>query len=833
MKSNIDDLVKLAEIARKKDKGTTNALLISALKPQKREKVAKILTLSAIPSLVAMQDNPFWEFPLEEEIEKGDISIGHVLEGNKIGFNISLPLSIFTEHIGIFGQSGSGKSFLCKYLASQLIKKRIPTWFFDFENEYSDLFIESPNDFYILDSDDMKINLFQNPPNTKPIEWFEKLMNVLRESLYLRDGSINMIGEFLYQQYKMRGILEGQKNYPALKDIHREINKVKFRVNSRNAGYWETLNNRCTDLVKLPMFDCKQGLDFPMLMKKSVVFKLGGLSDYHQNLFVNYMLTYISCYRERTDDEDLLVLLLDEGHRIINLEKAKRADLGEPIAFEAARNFRKRGVSLVLSDQVPSLIPASWMGNLGTRLVMRLSHGGCIRSISDALALEREQRVFMTELPRRCMILHYIGWPKPVLIRIPELSFRKIDRNRIEEFMSERNKELKYVPYEEETIVIESKDDKKEKMDNATKIDKRDGRVQLLKEEMDYLESINREPFLAFTERDKKLEISGWKGNRLRKKITDKGIIEKVVINTGKKGGIINLIRITKKGREIADSLGMRANNKAGKGGFTHQFWQHTIAEYFDEHSEASSSIENDSLGKAVDVDLIFQDKKRVAVEICINDNESFNASKDLDVGYDEVWVCCENEEMIKKVERKIKKNLGNEGEKVKFRLLSEFYNSKRNIKESIGAQPCGLRAEIEEKAKKEENERRSESGGKREEKERKIPKNINKNKKYEEDDLLTIKEAASILSMSISTIRKWVARRRIPVVKLGSGIRASVRIRKGDLDDWIGKKMEHQTEDLPITKSKNRSKKRTIRDFKDFIDELKSETKSNDGENQ
>jgi excisionase family DNA binding protein len=817
MRTGIEDLIKLAEIAKKKDRGTRNAIMLSALKPEKAEKVAKILTLSAVPSIIAMQENPFWEIPEEEEIVKGAISVGRVLEGNKLGFDFSLPLELFTEHIGIFGSTGSGKSFLCKFVCSQLLKKKIPVWFFDFEDEYSELYTENPEDFYALEPGNIKINLFQNPPNTRPVEWFEKLMNVLRESLYLRDGSINMIGEILFQQYKMRGVLEGGTNYPGLKDIYRELNKLRFRINSRNAGYWESLNNRFSDLVKLPMFDCRQGLDFPMLMKKPVVFKLGGLSDYHQNLFVNHILTYISSYRERMDDKELLVLLLDEGHRIVNYEKARRADLAEPISFECARNFRKRGVSLILSDQVPSLIPASWMGNLGTRLVLRLSHGGCIKAISDALALGQEQRMFIPELPRRTALVHYLGWSKPFLIQIPELQFERADKRRIREFMEERSRGLRYVPYEEETVIIESKD--KEVINEKAKTDKRRGDVLLLKEEMDYLESIVREPFLAVTERDRKLEISGWKGHSLREKLIKKEVIEKVAINTKKRGGVIYLTKVTEKGREIANSLGMGANILRGKGGFTHQFWAYRIKSYFEQTGEAVPSIEDDSLGKAVDVSLIFRDKK-VAVEIEINKNESFNISKDLFSGYDEVWICSESEEQIEKSKKRVQDNLGEEiFEKVKFRLLSEFDERARNIIGNIGAQPFGLRAGKEEKAEKEkEVEKKERRVG---EKEENVLKNINKKQSHGENDLLTVGEVSLDLGLSLSTVKKWVAKRVLPVIKLGHGKKGLVRVRKKDLDKWVENQLERKKDPLPAKKKALKNRKNES--FDEFVKALKS----------
>jgi excisionase family DNA binding protein len=814
---SLDEIIRLAEIAKKKDRGTTNAIVISALKPEKREKVEKILSLSAMASIIAQKENPFWETPEADELPKGDIILGRIYEGHKITYEFSLPLDVLTEHVGIFGQSGVGKSFFCKNLSSQLIRKKVPVWFLDFEDEYSDLLVEDPENFYVLDPASLKINLFENPPNAKPLEWFEKLMNVLRESLYLRDGSINMLGEILFQQLKTRGVLEGGQDYPGLKDIQRELGKLRFRINSRNSGYWESLNNRFSDMDKLPMFSCKKGLDFPMLMKKSVVFKIGGLSDYHQNLLVNYLLTYVSLYREKSDDKSLLVLLLDEGHRIINYEKAKRADLAEPISFEAARNFRKRGVALILSDQVPSLIPASWMGNLGTRIVFRLSHGGCIKAISDALAMEQEQRAFIPEMPRRAAILHFMGWKRPFLINIPELSFKRLDRDFVNEFAKRKAAELSYTPYEENgTEIRETKaePEPKEKHVNAPG-------VSLLKEEMDYLESIIREPFLPVTERDKRLGISGWKGNKLRERLIRKDVIEKELINTGKRGGIITLVKTTINGGAIAESLGMRANGQKGKGSFTHQFWAHVIKTFYERTGEAKPSIEDDSLGKAADLLLDFGNRK-VAVEIAIHDNECSNVSKDLEVGFGEVWVCTETEEMMEKVKRSLAEKIGSEilG-KVRFRLLNEFIKRSANIKRNIGAQPVGLRADegIEEKAEKEaRKEKVYENKKNRKKKEENVSQNINKNENPEHGELLTVEEVAKHLSMPLSTVRKWIAQRRLPVVKLGNGRKALVRVRKQDLETWVEKQIDVKEGVLVPKKSRNR---RSI-SFEEFLKDLK-----------
>lgn len=51
-------------------------------------------------------------------------------------------------------------------------------------------------------------------------------------------------------------------------------------------------------------------------------------------------------------------------------------------------------------------------------------------------------------------------------------------------------------------------------------------------------------------------------------------------------------------------------------------------------------------------------------------------------------------------------------------------------------------------------------------------------------DDLLTVKQAASILGLQESTIRKWVLSRRMGVVRLGR----SVRLRRDEVEALIKK---------------------------------------------
>lgn len=55
--------------------------------------------------------------------------------------------------------------------------------------------------------------------------------------------------------------------------------------------------------------------------------------------------------------------------------------------------------------------------------------------------------------------------------------------------------------------------------------------------------------------------------------------------------------------------------------------------------------------------------------------------------------------------------------------------------------------------------------------------------------NLLTIKEASEVLSVSISTLYTWVNQKRIPYLKLGSAIRFDLN----DIHKWLENKRIQQ----------------------------------------
>jgi excisionase family DNA binding protein len=52
--------------------------------------------------------------------------------------------------------------------------------------------------------------------------------------------------------------------------------------------------------------------------------------------------------------------------------------------------------------------------------------------------------------------------------------------------------------------------------------------------------------------------------------------------------------------------------------------------------------------------------------------------------------------------------------------------------------------------------------------------------------ELLTKREIASLLKISLNTLNFWICERKIPFLKLGTGKNASVRFSREEIERWL-----------------------------------------------
>ena len=620
-----EDLKRMVELAGYSTHGGARAAVDAASCSQNKhwkESFAQFLRSGILAS--DCEENPFAPGPDDDEVGTGEIELGRIVRGRDLGGPFRIPLASLGEHQLWAGHSGSGKSFGIMAQLRQLIG-RISVWIFDTEDEYKNLArLFSADELLLLDYKDLRRNLFQPPPNFSTAEWHGRIKNIWRESFFMRDGSVNLLGELLHEL--------GSKpdSLPTLNEFHQKLVSLKFRVNSRTAGYWETLLNRTQALLNFmgQTYSCQRGHDVEYLLGRSVVFRLRGLSDDLFCFFVNDLLSYVMASRETLlGSEPRNLFVFDESHRLFNVARTDRADLGEPIAFQAVRTIRKRGVGLILGDQVPHLLPQVVRANLGTRIILRMVDGNSVRAIGDSLSLTSEQRSFLLELPKRRAVVQYSAHERPFLIDLPEHMVEAISDAELAARSVRPGDIPGFVP--EKTVEATPNRPRVSKLSDV-----------LSKESIDYLEAISKNQFIPVTKRDSLLKKSGWKGDLLRKDLSEKGFISIVTINTYKRGSNPRLAQITEKGYALLDKLKIDYRRPKGKGGFVHQFWQHTIAEWA-RREGYTAEIEYFRNGKSVDVGLQ-RDGRTVACEILISgtQKEMFNLEKDIVAGWDEVWFC-------------------------------------------------------------------------------------------------------------------------------------------------------------------------------------------------
>jgi len=606
--------------------------------------------------------HPFLPGPEVEELPQDGVLVGHVADSK---MPVRIPLGSFSQGMFIGGTTGSGKSYTSGYISDQLIEQGINVWLFDRHCEYQRYLAKHIQSkmLIVLKHQDLKRNLFELLPGENPKEGINRIVSGFRGAVFLRDGSENVLASLLHKAYIDLGIYEGSKQCPSLSEIYDRVCSLTFRREElRNIGYKETLVNRMTALMNqmAETYDCMQGFDIGELLNRSIIWQLEGLSELLYRLFVEDLLRVALAYRLRFPVDGIKnVFVIDEAHELLSGSE-ERDDLSLPYVYRFARTTRKRGIGLVLADQTPSEIPSSVMANMGTRLILRIINGRCIRAVAESMSLTPEQGKYLPELKPRQAVIHFLA--KPFLIQIPEIQFDgQITQVASSQLSREEINKLNWVPANHwNEIQVNSENDK------------HDSHVS--KAETDYLLATTKHPFTPVTELDRLLSISLWKGHELRRGLESKGCIEIHKIKTGRKGNPISIMEITPDGYELLKRLKVAFQKPQGIGSWRHKFWQHEVQAWYEANFPICKTAIED---KGVDV-AVYLPNEKVAVEILIEGEakEINNIKRDLQ-DFDIVICCCEESNDLQSLKQLVEKEFNeNQKKRLQFKLLRDLLNA-------------------------------------------------------------------------------------------------------------------------------------------------------------
>ena len=353
--------------------------------------------------------------------------------GNPLDMETKLCLNLeelVKRSNGIFGKSGTGKTFLTRILLIGMLQKsQAVNLIFDMHNEYGwagtreggppvkalkQLFPSSVAVFTLDEensrrrgvSTDFVVRIGYDEIEPGDIE-------ILRQTLNLTDLAV----EAVYQLARRFGKvwLQSTLDIKDTEELPEGLNIHESTLNNLQRGL--------ATIRRLPFIephaptDAVGGILEQLDRGMNVVLEFGRYRDFTSYILVANMLTrrIYARYQERTEKamaEDSirptpLVITIEEAHKFLNPEVANRTIFGT-----IAREMRKYNVSLLVIDQRPSGIDDEVMSQMGTKITCLLdnerdidsvlagvSNKSALKSVLARLASKQQALIFGHAVP--------------------------------------------------------------------------------------------------------------------------------------------------------------------------------------------------------------------------------------------------------------------------------------------------------------------------------------------------------------------------------------------------------------------------------------------------
>lgn len=387
--------------------------------------------------------------------EENKVDLGKLVKsGNSTEFSVCLDRSHFDKHIFITGVTGSGKTTTCQKILYEskvpfLVIEPAKTEYRILKNTYNDLLI------FTLGNDSVapfRMNPFEFFPHENITSRVD-IIKVCIESAFDMEAAIpQLIEAALYKCYEDYGwnistnknnkfenpFDDGVYSFPTISDL---LNNVTFVATQQ--GFDERLKNDYIGSIKARlqslligskglMLNTPRSIDFRDLLKRNVVLELEEIkSGSEKSLILGFVMANLneaikSCYYEAREKNEKFnhITLLEEAHRL--LAKFEPGDNpskkhGVEIFSDMLAEVRKYGESLIIVDQIPNKLTAEVLKNTNTKIVHKIFAKDDKEAIGNTMALEDEQKDFLSYLDTGRAIVTSQNFSKPVQIQIKPL----------------------------------------------------------------------------------------------------------------------------------------------------------------------------------------------------------------------------------------------------------------------------------------------------------------------------------------------------------------------------------------------------------------------------
>lgn len=315
-------------------------------------------------------------------------------------------------HIGVFGGSGSGKSFALRVIIEELMKKRIPTIVLDphYEMDFKLKTYDEAADYsslyqsFLLGKDvgvdfkDLNVGEFKNLLNAAGA--MTDAMDTSVDEVFKRGESVDgfrlRLSEILEALDRTEDALNMDMQTAELNGDAAEADRIR-RLQGYQKTYGRKLNAsslkgiswRFRRLVQDNVFsNSSEALEAALRSGKLISLKgstrlLEVYSSYILKKFYYKRRAYMDAKLLGTNDEDYFppfIIITDEAH---NFAPKAFESASKPILKEVAQEGRKYGVFLILATQRITLLDDTITAQLNTKFILRTVRESDISTIKE------------------------------------------------------------------------------------------------------------------------------------------------------------------------------------------------------------------------------------------------------------------------------------------------------------------------------------------------------------------------------------------------------------------------------------------------------------------
>ena len=392
-------------------------------------------------------ENPF-PYPPRDDVKEflsGPFNLGYVNQFNDM-FGIDPDLFCMLSMIP--GRPGSGKSQFLMYLLVQILRKKryfnvlIP----DLKgNEYRDLIFFSKH-ISVITEKHMALNPLQVPSDMDPRDFLHLFAQVFVAENWLAATSLSITIHTIEQMYRDRGIFDGSRNYPTMRDFYNVMAKgLQGNTSFKYRDILLLVQNRLIPYVTEPTFNCQQGIPYELWREKNLVLEVAHFSDNVYSFVVSLINGYLyENYRKGGSTGSTLQTLsiIDEARVLFKARDTMT--FGESHITQLVTRCRDIGLGFIVSSQETDSFNQTVKSDSFTKICFPLTDGTDRDFVAESFGLNAEQKAHIFKLPKHGMaITRFGGYSEPFLLAVPHFkSKRKPSNEEVEQRMADFYAEL-------------------------------------------------------------------------------------------------------------------------------------------------------------------------------------------------------------------------------------------------------------------------------------------------------------------------------------------------------------------------------------------------------